>query len=725
MDITTLALARKHAEDTEAREQIAALSEEIAEKTQFPAESELSYQHLNIDETPMQKIKCQENGVFAADTKILLGRNYVPDKQYFNRAIHNGITFTSRDNGIIDIVGTTTANASSFLIDEAGKNIKFAYDDLSGGDVVEVTVYSKDLKHVDAGGKWLGLKLYCYGNTTVEKNVWLDKSTISTITVTLPEGFTSFAYGILVNSTGITYDSSIFIVVRKTTDTVLDGVIGSYVDISGYHKNICTYPNPSVLEYMVGTKEYVDMKTGKTELSAESLIYLTPEMYGAKGNGKMDDTASLQACIDDAIAKNKPIRGFGNYIINGAITIKGSSVDMYLHTINANAESAADILTLEYVCDNSHIQFGEFVARTTGAAIALKGARRCKIEGDYLRNYNGDTIAFRESVDSSTYNLITITSIIAQGYCIHGRETDNSDYYNQFVTRELRSIDADCVSNLYECTIHASLLGAEKGWAFRNIGSVKVYDACFEHILSGGINNATSCDFYGLRTVELNDYTSAGTGNEGTFLKLSGEAYGNSFYCKGPVYLMGLDLSEMQTQQEYIEFMGNDDKDKGHRARRNYVFGEILNCNSSYMNKKKTLFPNQPHARECTYGSKAIIVWGRAIVIPDDDAMAVIDVALTDMRTNTYPMLPTRLKISTDASIILGDSYCSLGINKLVVDQTTNKATIYDRDNTLIFDGGNLDNGVYEVRFIANYEQFGKMTCKNLLRDTVKIKKVD
>lgn len=112
-------------------------------------------------------------------------------------------------------------------------------------------------------------------------------------------------------------------------------------------------------------------------------------------------------------------------------------------------------------------------------------------------------------------------------------------------------------------------------------------------------------------------------------------------------------------------------------------------------------------------------------MIPDDDAMAVIDVALTDMRTNTYPMLPTRLKISTDASIILGDSYCSLGINKLVVDQTTNKATIYDRDNTLIFDGGNLDNGVYEVRFIANYEQFGKMTCKNLLRDTVKIKKID
>lgn len=50
-------------------------------------------------------------------------------------------------------------------------------------------------------------------------------------------------------------------------------------------------------------------------------VFITPEMYGAKGDGSTDDTAAIQAAFNAATA-NKPIILTGQYYCTGTITVK-------------------------------------------------------------------------------------------------------------------------------------------------------------------------------------------------------------------------------------------------------------------------------------------------------------------------------------------------------------------------------------------------------------------
>ena len=60
-----------------------------------------------------------------------------------------------------------------------------------------------------------------------------------------------------------------------------------------------------------------DLKKSTVDLE----VFITPEMYGAKGDGSTDDTAAIKAAFNDANA-NKPIVLTGQYYCTGTITVK-------------------------------------------------------------------------------------------------------------------------------------------------------------------------------------------------------------------------------------------------------------------------------------------------------------------------------------------------------------------------------------------------------------------
>lgn len=60
-----------------------------------------------------------------------------------------------------------------------------------------------------------------------------------------------------------------------------------------------------------------DLKKSTADLE----VFITPEMYGAKGDGSTDDTAAIQAAFNAANA-NKPIILTGQYYCTGTITVK-------------------------------------------------------------------------------------------------------------------------------------------------------------------------------------------------------------------------------------------------------------------------------------------------------------------------------------------------------------------------------------------------------------------
>lgn len=66
-------------------------------------------------------------------------------------------------------------------------------------------------------------------------------------------------------------------------------------------------------------RENADNELKKSTVNLE--VFVTPEMYGAKGDGSTDDTAAVKAAFNAATA-NKPIILTGQYYCTGTITVK-------------------------------------------------------------------------------------------------------------------------------------------------------------------------------------------------------------------------------------------------------------------------------------------------------------------------------------------------------------------------------------------------------------------
>lgn len=82
----------------------------------------------------------------------------------------------------------------------------------------------------------------------------------------------------------------------------------------------------------------------KNDLFSQKTIYLTPEQFGAKGDGIADDTQAIKDCIDFLLinpeqSRKYAIRGYGDYAISSSLLVVnfGFGVDIYLRSIRAHA----------------------------------------------------------------------------------------------------------------------------------------------------------------------------------------------------------------------------------------------------------------------------------------------------------------------------------------------------------------------------------------------------
>lgn len=122
--------------------------------------------------------------------------------------------------------------------------------------------------------------------------------------------------------------------------------------------------------------------------------YITPQQFGAKGNGVTDDTDAIQAALD---ADGSVYFSRGEYVISRPIVI----TDKMHWSMNAR--------------DAVFRYSGE------GYAIRILNARQCKIEVGYVSAPNGGGIEFySDSKDSwSQYVALYFDMITAKTDCIH------------------------------------------------------------------------------------------------------------------------------------------------------------------------------------------------------------------------------------------------------------------------------------------------------------------
>lgn len=122
--------------------------------------------------------------------------------------------------------------------------------------------------------------------------------------------------------------------------------------------------------------------------------YITPQQFGAKGNGVTDDTDAIQAALD---ADGSVYFSRGEYVISRPIVITNKA-----HW-SMNARDAV------------------FRYSGEGYAIRILNARQCKIEVGYISAPNGGGIEFySENKDSwSQYVTLYFDMIVAKTDCIH------------------------------------------------------------------------------------------------------------------------------------------------------------------------------------------------------------------------------------------------------------------------------------------------------------------
>lgn len=91
-----------------------------------------------------------------------------------------------------------------------------------------------------------------------------------------------------------------------------------------------------------------ETKAEISKIYSEKLTYITPEQFGAKGDGVTDDTNAIKACIDFLLtsaeqSRKYAIRGYGDYALSSSLLVVnfGFGVDIYLRSIRAHASFPA------------------------------------------------------------------------------------------------------------------------------------------------------------------------------------------------------------------------------------------------------------------------------------------------------------------------------------------------------------------------------------------------
>lgn len=714
------------------------------------------YSGLPDGELKLHNVK---SGLFTEPTRIYLGKNYFPEASYWLRNFpYKGIVLDSADKNVIGISGTSTEKsvAIAMVTAEGATNTKFTYDDLVGGEAMELLVFNA--KEQPAGTQ-IQIRVTVYSSTEASTeyklNLGYQKATapgIQSLNFTLPENFTGMGFQILAVTTAKTYDNELICVVRKQADDIIEAVSmdssaaadWDEITLSSGEKEFCTYPNPIRLEYQVNPKEYTDEKFQAVNDRIDSLNvaenidlgYLTPEMYGAKGDGSTDDTAAINACV--AAATGKPVRGFNRYRVNGALVFTGNNKDIYLHYVDSVATSG-DAICLNAL-KSAVFTVGALYSKTAGSALSLTGGtRRCRIQIDYLSNTAGYGITFGTEGDGNTMNNITALSVQAALDAVATVPAGGSNFYNEFHLAELQSTQGSCIAHMNECYFFGGKVKAPLGYVVDSCLNCKFYDFSMEHELLGGIRNASSCMFTGFRTIELADYgTETETGKKGysSIFKLSGAVRPNRFISSNHLPLTNIDASEMYDREQLLAYFSTaleDNPSQSYASRPTVIDADVYNCSYyafwEYLNGNGLLdAPPVNAGYNVSLGKRCLVFLGRKIVIPESRQTVTVTEDI-DLRNPVNIWLPSRIIMGADAAVTLSDSYCSMGIDTLTVDQTGHTAVIYDRNGSVIFNGSGYAPGVYEISFLANLEPLRSSDVQkcyeNLLNDSVTVKKID
>ena len=416
--------------------------------------------------------------------------------------------------------------------------------------------------------------------------------------------------------------------------------------------------------------------TKSAELNAQTLGYVTPEMFGAVGDGVTDDLEAVQAALVCAREMGLPVRATRRYLVSGGITIE-SGMDVDINSLSCTGSGNAVNVYGSY----SHIRIRELKA--AGSGIALIG--------------ENNIVA---------YNEINLVNVQAGRDCIVMSTIDRAVVSNQvqFMRLSAGGDGCCCIRRLYD-----------------EIGS-----CITENSFTGGLCTNADWAYYG------------GGGNSKLYnFQVESQIKGGFFITGGVCYIIGARYAESQRDGEYpyLKIYSPSElpnTDAGAVTAIRFIGADILKVNeidvsevttdvyqaSNPENKSKLASSasiGHIDCRICGYGitgqngftiyqhlAEGALVWGNCLIFQGVPRKRYRVTESLDLRTigPDTPGLPTVFDIAcAGAEIHLHPTYCFMGLARFEVIQTdAYTATIYDYyTGGVIFDGASLGAGEFEV----------------------------
>lgn len=599
----------------------------------------------------------------------LLGQNLFPLEVGFNRSFpYNGITL--HENGrVMHIDGAASARAT-FAVNKDGSPCLPLSGALQPGNTVILRTFLKGttvkngiyvtLLFYDGAGKQISFKnLFCGENG----------SDVSA-RVTVPANAASFGIWWNVQSPGgETHNADVCAVLYDAAAAIQAGT----EDVPRDAAAVSFFPVPvSGFSYRVSIKDYIDRYGGgENALTFDALGYLTPEMFGAKGDYSTDDTAALNACLQAAAKRNLPVRGFKRYKTSEPAAIAGRNMDV-------------DINTIRY--------------KGTDTAVTLEGWwNRVRIGRIYS---DGIGLTIQSANDSTVYNQITLNDVISkEAHGIVVANGGNPIFQNQIQFARILGTGkagthgityAGDAGSCAECTFTGGQISGYDYAVKLHSGNHKFYNIHVESNMEGGFwVIGGGCLICGDRHAE------SSRDGKYCFLKMTTDSTMhavdvNGQYtsaCRMPVN--EIDLSEVCLTE------GSEPIDNGHYF--------TLNCPIS----PGIYYQSNEHKTH--YLSDGAKLWGGNIILnPTFQVYRKVTETVFDNRTNDQKLepLPTTFEIGAEnCQIYLHASYCFMGYSVFEVIQTESyQADFYDWRGTKIFSGADHGAGRFRLQHLITAE---------------------
>lgn len=420
--------------------------------------------------------------------------------------------------------------------------------------------------------------------------------------------------------------------------------------------NICVYPglevpNPEIppeaydeIGQIIGAaQDYANQAEAAAQEVKKITTYMTPEYFGAKGDGVTDDTKALR----EAIKTGKAVLGNGDYKISEPLVL-GSNTRLMIN--------------------------GRLICTGADAAIVIGGTFSDISVNDIQSTGVGISFQGEENV---AYNKVKVNRMSCKGDCIYMHmPTGKGIFYNRIEFIYLQSDSGKC--------IHLKVENAENAFIGENTffggkchkGQWAVYcDSATEYGISGvklynlgleGTDNGIY--FRNVKNSVVSEPRYTELMQKGTVIKLAGRSTNNTMKSPNAIRASRIDYSELDVS--------------------------VTNRTGNYIDA--VIWTEEGY----NIGRGCYICYDGLVIIPCEKLMyrnvtnsnPIVNITYEESQYS-YFLINTS---TGTAEIHLNSSYGTVGINEIYVKQG-DTCKIYDSKGTLIFDGQKAGEGTFRL----------------------------